>query len=174
MNSSQFAFDGDFAAAIAIDPIRWMVALVALPGVTAKDCQPHVDPSVDSITGVVKVGYYTNCITQFAVFVCKLLKINGGQGRIRTFVRRKGGQIYSLLALTTHPPVRRWPTWTRITYRPDLPALAKDGRITRWRALSVLVAGTAPYRIRAQPRRPPACLPRQLFHPPRRLQDRGR
>ena len=31
---------------------------------------------------------------------------NGGQGRIRTFVPRKEGQIYSLLALTTHPPVR--------------------------------------------------------------------
>jgi hypothetical protein len=30
----------------------------------------------------------------------------GGQGRIRTFVPRKEGQIYSLLALTTHPPVR--------------------------------------------------------------------
>src|SRR5664279_2473206 len=31
---------------------------------------------------------------------------DGGQGRIRTFVRRKDGQIYSLLALTTHPPVQ--------------------------------------------------------------------
>jgi hypothetical protein len=31
---------------------------------------------------------------------------SGGQGRIRTFVPRKEGQIYSLLALTTHPPVR--------------------------------------------------------------------
>jgi hypothetical protein len=31
--------------------------------------------------------------------------MNGGQGRIRTFVPRKEGQIYSLLALTTHPPV---------------------------------------------------------------------
>src|SRR5438309_8471593 len=31
---------------------------------------------------------------------------DGGQGRIRTFVPRKEGQIYSLLALTTHPPVR--------------------------------------------------------------------
>jgi hypothetical protein len=62
MNSSQFAFDGDFAAAIVIDPIRWMVALVALPGVTAKDCKPHVDPSVDLITQVVKVG-----ITQIAL-----------------------------------------------------------------------------------------------------------
>jgi hypothetical protein len=36
----------------------------------------------------------------------KLLIIHGGQGRIRTFVPRKEGQIYSLLALTTHPPVR--------------------------------------------------------------------
>ena len=33
----------------------------------------------------------------------------GGQGRIRTFVPRKEGQIYSLLALTTHPPVRNGP-----------------------------------------------------------------
>ena len=32
--------------------------------------------------------------------------VSGGQGRIRTFVPRKEGQIYSLLALTTHPPVR--------------------------------------------------------------------
>ena len=30
----------------------------------------------------------------------------GGQGRIRTFVPRKEGQIYSLLALTAHPPVQ--------------------------------------------------------------------
>ena len=41
-------------------------------------------------------------------------KIVGGQGRIRTFVRRKGGQIYSLLALTTHPPVL---TLSRTTQR---------------------------------------------------------
>ena len=30
----------------------------------------------------------------------------GGQGRIRTSVARKGRQIYSLLPLTTRPPVR--------------------------------------------------------------------
>jgi hypothetical protein len=52
--------------------------------------------------------HYTNRITQSIIFRCNLFKINGGQGRIRTFVRRKGGQIYSLLALTTHPPVRVW------------------------------------------------------------------
>ena len=46
----------------------------------------------------------------------------GGQGRIRTFVPRKEGQIYSLLALTTHPPVRvirligRRSTSTRIAH----------------------------------------------------------
>ena len=32
--------------------------------------------------------------------------VPGAQGRIRTFVPRKEGQIYSLLALTTHPPVQ--------------------------------------------------------------------
>ncbi len=32
---------------------------------------------------------------------------DGGQGRIRTFVPRKEGQIYSLLPLTTRPPVRK-------------------------------------------------------------------
>ena len=31
---------------------------------------------------------------------------SGAQGWIRTTERRKGGQIYSLLALTAHPPVR--------------------------------------------------------------------
>src|ERR1700761_6484141 len=35
-----------------------------------------------------------------------VIVVLGGQGRIRTFVPRKEGQIYSLLALTTHPPVR--------------------------------------------------------------------
>ncbi len=30
----------------------------------------------------------------------------GGRGRIRTFVARKERQIYSLLVLATHPPVR--------------------------------------------------------------------
>ncbi len=34
------------------------------------------------------------------------IHIRGGQGRIRTFVPRKEGQIYSLLALTAHPPVQ--------------------------------------------------------------------
>src|SRR5579872_1943662 len=34
------------------------------------------------------------------------LQVPGAQGRIRTFVPRKEGQIYSLLALTTHPPVQ--------------------------------------------------------------------
>ena len=33
-------------------------------------------------------------------------KTNGGQGRIRTSVARKERQIYSLLPLTTRPPVR--------------------------------------------------------------------
>src|SRR5579872_5667292 len=33
-------------------------------------------------------------------------QVPGAQGRIRTFVPRKEGQIYSLLALTTHPPVQ--------------------------------------------------------------------
>ncbi len=38
---------------------------------------------------------------------CETSHINpGAQGRIRTFVPRKEGQIYSLLALTTHPPVQ--------------------------------------------------------------------
>jgi hypothetical protein len=37
----------------------------------------------------------------------KLKQNSGGQGRIRTFVPRKEGQIYSLLALTTHPPVQK-------------------------------------------------------------------
>ncbi len=32
--------------------------------------------------------------------------IPGGRGRIRTFVARKERQIYSLLVLATHPPVR--------------------------------------------------------------------
>src|ERR1700682_7011 len=31
----------------------------------------------------------------------------GGRGRIRTFVARKERQIYSLLVLATHPPVRK-------------------------------------------------------------------
>src|ERR1700732_2383727 len=31
---------------------------------------------------------------------------NGGRGRIRTSVARKERQIYSLLVLATHPPVR--------------------------------------------------------------------
>jgi hypothetical protein len=39
----------------------------------------------------------------------KAPQIPGAQGRIRTFVPRKEGQIYSLLALTTHPPVQKTP-----------------------------------------------------------------
>ena len=35
-----------------------------------------------------------------------LLCANGGRGRIRTSVARKERQIYSLLVLATHPPVR--------------------------------------------------------------------
>jgi hypothetical protein len=34
------------------------------------------------------------------------LRANGGRGRIRTSVARKERQIYSLLVLATHPPVR--------------------------------------------------------------------
>ena len=34
------------------------------------------------------------------------VRSGGGRGRIRTFVARKERQIYSLLVLTTHPPVR--------------------------------------------------------------------
>ena len=33
-------------------------------------------------------------------------RVRGGRGRIRTSVARKGRQIYSLLPLTTRPPVR--------------------------------------------------------------------
>ena len=35
-----------------------------------------------------------------------MLHANGGRGRIRTSVARKERQIYSLLVLATHPPVR--------------------------------------------------------------------
>ena len=35
-----------------------------------------------------------------------MLRANGGRGRIRTSVARKERQIYSLLVLATHPPVR--------------------------------------------------------------------
>src|SRR6202023_2497812 len=35
-----------------------------------------------------------------------VLRANGGRGRIRTSVARKERQIYSLLVLATHPPVR--------------------------------------------------------------------
>ena len=42
------------------------------------------------------------------------LQTNGGQGRIRTSVARKERQIYSLLPLTTRPPVR-----TRHALPPD-------------------------------------------------------
>src|ERR1700745_240870 len=35
----------------------------------------------------------------------QLLRVAGGRGRIRTSVARKEPQIYSLLALATHPPV---------------------------------------------------------------------
>jgi hypothetical protein len=38
-----------------------------------------------------------------------LMHPSGAQGRIRTFVPRKEEQIYSLLALTTHPPVQKPP-----------------------------------------------------------------
>ena len=38
----------------------------------------------------------------------------GGRGRIRTSVARKERQIYSLLVLTTHPPVPRGRTTTHI------------------------------------------------------------
>jgi hypothetical protein len=59
--------------------------------------------------------HYTNRITQSIVFRCNVFKINGGQGRIRTFVPRKEGQIYSLLALTTHPPVHiRFPGKSKV------------------------------------------------------------
>jgi hypothetical protein len=37
----------------------------------------------------------------------KPLQVPGAQGRIRTFVPRKEEQIYSLPALTTHPPVQK-------------------------------------------------------------------
>ena len=36
----------------------------------------------------------------------KKLTADGGRGRIRTSVARKERQIYSLLVLATHPPVR--------------------------------------------------------------------
>src|ERR1700690_2684151 len=36
-----------------------------------------------------------------------VLQNPGAQGRIRTFVPRKEEQIYSLPALTTHPPVQK-------------------------------------------------------------------
>src|SRR5271155_2439953 len=37
----------------------------------------------------------------------------GGRGRIRTSVARKERQIYSLLVLATHPPVRRTASGTQ-------------------------------------------------------------
>ena len=45
-------------------------------------------------------------------------KVPGAQGRIRTFVPRKEEQIYSLPALTTHPPVQK----RRACGSPGLPA----------------------------------------------------
>jgi hypothetical protein len=49
----------------------------------------------------------------------RVTAITGAQGRIRTFVPRKEGQIYSLLALTTHPPVQ--------TSGPSRPQTANPG-----------------------------------------------
>src|SRR5579875_3786007 len=54
----------------------------------------------------------------------------GGQGRIRTVVPRKEGQIYSLLALTTHPPVRsdsQSITCNIVTSMPALQSERKEG-----------------------------------------------
>jgi hypothetical protein len=50
-----------------------------------------------------------------------LLRSNpGGRGRIRTFVARKERQIYSLLVLATHPPVREiLPTQSAYPYLPE-------------------------------------------------------
>jgi hypothetical protein len=44
-------------------------------------------------------------------------EIPGGRGRIRTFVARKERQIYSLLVLATHPPVREMPDTITIVER---------------------------------------------------------
>ena len=41
-----------------------------------------------------------------AIRVQPALRADGGRGRIRTSVARKERQIYSLLVLATHPPVR--------------------------------------------------------------------
>ncbi len=44
--------------------------------------------------------------TAASSFLRRLLRTDGGRGRIRTSVARKERQIYSLLVLATHPPVR--------------------------------------------------------------------
>jgi hypothetical protein len=42
----------------------------------------------------------------FLIRTSPAVRSDGGRGRIRTSVARKERQIYSLLVLATHPPVR--------------------------------------------------------------------
>ena len=44
------------------------------------------------------------------------MREGGGRGRIRTSVARKERQIYSLLVLATHPPVRAGETQAQIGF----------------------------------------------------------
>jgi hypothetical protein len=53
------------------------------------------------------------------------MQSSGGRGRIRTSVARKERQIYSLLVLATHPPVR---TGKQNTPRPGSSSLTEDTR----------------------------------------------
>ena len=64
-------------------------------------------------------------VTRFSNFECRFSAPCGGQGRVRTSVDRMGRQIYSLLLLTTQPPVRN--SFRRAPTRTITPLLSVFG-----------------------------------------------
>jgi hypothetical protein len=74
--------------------------------------QVKIPKATNAASAIIK--RFTRCLASLGISVAgsrcaharKTSQVSGAQGRIRTFVPRKEGQIYSLLALTTHPPVQ--------------------------------------------------------------------
>jgi hypothetical protein len=74
---------------------------VRLPCGISATCSYQHSPRVPARFGTVLRSY------NFPVSALKVPTERGGRGRIRTSVARKERQIYSLLVLATHPPVRK-------------------------------------------------------------------
>src|SRR5512146_259969 len=64
-------------------------------------------PPRNAIFSAESVNHASAAIATYAISAARrrFIPNPGAQGWIRTTERRKGGQIYSLLALTAHPPV---------------------------------------------------------------------